>query len=323
LVTLDITSVRSAILQQKVQWTAADAPFATMDLEELKLRLGVIVDEKDLARINAQPQPDMAKVIGEFEARLNISVSTTEAAAAPTTAVQTTAVKQRLTQLPTPIPIHWPPWLQVVDWRNRKGRNNVTPVTDQGGCGSCVAFGTIGTLESMVLIEHVVSLDLSEAELLFCGGGSCGGWWPSSAVTYLSAHGVAQESCFPYVAHNVPCHTCAERDGEAIQITSNVTVSNMNDRKHYLAYVGPMMCVFAVYNDFFSYGSGVYKHVTGGLAGYHCVEVIGYDDFQGCWICKNSWGPGWGDHGFFKIAYGQCFIDTTNPFWGISGTRWH
>jgi len=62
--------------------------------------------------------------------------------------------------------------LLQVDWRNRKGRNNVTPVEDQGGCGSCVAFGLTATLESMVLVEHNVPLDLSEAELLFCGGGS-------------------------------------------------------------------------------------------------------------------------------------------------------
>jgi C1A family cysteine protease len=198
----------------------------------------------------------------------------------------------------------------------------VTSIKDQGGCGSCVSFGTIATLESMVIIERNIVTDLSEAELLFCGGGSCGGWWPDSAVTYLKNRGVAQETCFPYLGHNMPCTVCSRRDGEAIKVTGNTAISDVSQRKDYLAWVGPTMCVFQVYDDFFGYGSGVYSHVTGGLAGLHCVEVIGYDDCGGYWICKNSWGSGWGEAGFFRIAYGQCEIDTNFPFWGISGTEW-
>ena len=98
---------------------------------------------------------------------------------------------------------------------------------------------------------------------------------------------------------------------------------DITQRKQYIANVGPMMCVFEVYNDFFGYGTGVYSHVTGGLAGLHCVEVIGFDDLLRCWICKNSWGVGWGDAGFFKIAYGQCNIDGAYPFWGIGGSQWY
>src|SRR5206468_3305820 len=47
----------------------------------------------------------------------------------------------------------------------------------------------------------------------------------------------------------------------------------------------------------------------------HCVSVVGYDDVAGCWICKNSWGPGWGDRGFFRIAYGEVGIDAS--MWGV------
>ena len=65
-----------------------------------------------------------------------------------------------------------------------------------------------------------------------------------------------------------------------------------------------------MYQDFFSYRSGVYRHVTGGQAGGHCVEIVGYNDAQGCWICKNSWGTNWGEGGFFRIAYGQCQLET-------------
>jgi len=164
-------------------------------------------------------------------------------------------------------------------------------------------------------------LDLSEAELLNCGGGSCGGWWLSPAISYLADRGLAQENCFPYQPMNLTCNPCSRRDQEAIKITASTSVFDVSQRKQYLAWVGPMMAVFAVYDDFFGYTRGVYTHVTGGLAGLHCVEVIGYDDRGGFWICKNSWGSGWGDSGFFCIAYNQCEIDTTYPFWGISGTE--
>jgi hypothetical protein len=51
--------------------------------------------------------------------------------------------------------------------------------------------------------------------------------------------------------------------------------------------------------------------------GNHAICVIGYDDTQNCWICKNSWGTGWGDSGFFKIAYGQCGIGSEFPFYAV------
>jgi C1A family cysteine protease len=75
-----------------------------------------------------------------------------------------------------------------------------------------------------------------------------------------------------------------------------------------------------VFQDFFAYRSGVYSHVTGNLAGGHCVTLIGYDDAQQCWIGKNSWGTGWGDGGYFKIAYGQCRIESYGSC-GIQGVR--
>jgi C1A family cysteine protease len=72
-----------------------------------------------------------------------------------------------------------------------------------------------------------------------------------------------------------------------------------------------------VYDDFFHYVSGVYHHTTGGVQGGHCVCVVGYDDTQSCWICKNSWGPAWGENGFFRIKYGDCGIDA--EMWGVNG----
>jgi len=73
----------------------------------------------------------------------------------------------------------------------------------------------------------------------------------------------------------------------------------------------------AVYRDFFNYKSGVYRHTSGTLAGYHAVCVVGYSERDQCWIVKNSWGPGWGDAGWFKIGYGECEMDTKFAMYGV------
>lgn len=204
-----------------------------------------------------------------------------------------------------------------VDWRNRNGRNYVTPVKDQGNCGSCVSFCTVATTEAMALIQHDQTLDLSEADAHFCSshGANCNGWWPSDALGQLQSRGVADEACCPY---HLPaaCAPCADRNARAVKVGNWTTAASAADRKTWLTNTGPMCAVFDVYTDFFSYGTGVYHHVTGGLAGSHCVEVVGYDDAGKFWICKNSWGTAWGQQGFFCIGYGECGIETY-PMWGV------
>jgi len=325
---VDTKAIQTAIYEKKAKWIAKPHPiFEGLSHEELRHRLGVIRDDAKLKALRSQPVPEIARVIAHFEAS---PATLFEKANLSREAVSGVADRLRLgleaAETLTRPGIAVPPTIRLllqVDWRYRKGRNNVTPIEDQGGCGSCVAFGCVATLESMVLIEHNVPLDLSEAELLFCGGGSCGGWWPDSAVTYIKSKGVSQSSCFPYLDHDMPCNTCGERDGEAIQAVNSVVYFDEPDRRSYLCSVGPMAAVFEVYEDFFSYTSGVYSHVWGSLVGLHCVEVIGFDDYENTWICKNSWGTGFGEGGFFCIAYGQCNIDGAYPFWGVYGTRWY
>jgi len=304
---LKFEEIEEAINKQGASWKAKEYDFLSLPENELAKRLGVKLDVEKLEKDRLQPKPDMVRVMADFAGLKHKD--------------GVYPLSDKLAEIIQTGPIYIP---KVVDWRDRKGRNNVTSVKDQGGCGSCVAFGTTATLESMVLIEHNASVDLSEAELFFCGGGSCQlGWWPDNAVTYLKSRGISTETCFPYHDSQMPCNTCTERDGEAIQIMNSVILNDMYSRKHYIKNIGPVMCVFEVYLDFYAYHTGVYSHVTGSFRGLHCVEVIGFDDDRGAWICKNSWGNGWGNGGFFLIAYGQCAIDSTYPFWGIGGTRWH
>ena len=141
--------------------------------------------------------------------------------------------------------------------------------------------------------------------------------WPADALNELQSRGVPDEACFPYASAfdangNPSCSTRTDRNQRAYKITGSTVLATMAQRKAWLAANGPVCAVIHVYDDFYTYHSGVYSHVSGNHAGYHCIEIVGYSDVENCWIAKNSWGPGWGDHGFFKIAYGQCGIDETS-----------
>jgi C1A family cysteine protease len=211
-------------------------------------------------------------------------------------------------------------------WGTPSNNNYITQVKDQGGCGSCVAFGTTAVVESMVRIHRGnpgLAVDLSEAHLFFClgpaTGASCGGgWWPKSSFDAYQATGVTDEACFPYDAGASACNACSDWANRVTKIAGYQDLTNNPAAiKEWIANYGPVSTCFYVYNDFFSYKSGVYRHVSGDLAGGHCVSIVGYDDAGGYWMCKNSWGTGWGDQGYFCIAYGDSFIDS----WGVFGVK--
>ena len=92
-----------------------------------------------------------------------------------------------LAQVAAPLQATPPAFAPAVDWRNHNG-NNITPIKDQGGCGSCVSFASCALTEAMGIVERGVTLDLSEADAHFCSnhGANCGGWWPSTWLTALA-----------------------------------------------------------------------------------------------------------------------------------------
>lgn len=218
-------------------------------------------------------------------------------------------------------------------WGTPSANNWITPVRNQGGCGSCVAFGVTAVAEAMVRINRGdpnVDVDLSEAQLFFCHGpatgASCsGGWWPTQALDAFTSLGVADEACFPYDAASSACTACSDWANRAIKLTGQTDLTNNPAAmKDWLSSRGPISACFYVYDDFFSYRSGIYRHVSGALAGGHCVSIVGYDDAGGYWLCKNSWGSGWGDQGWFAIAYGDSNIEAWGVFGanGVENTGW-
>jgi len=215
------------------------------------------------------------------------------------------------------------------DWRNESGVDWTTPIKDQGDCGACVAFGTLASLEAILKIRYyndsTKDIDLSEAHLFFCNDRYCfrddpnPGWSMDPACDYLKNNGVPDDACFPYTDNNQPCSTCPDWESriDHTKIPSWSHTMNVATMKENIVKNGPQITGIAVYTDFFDYLSGIYEWVDGVLEGYHCVSVVGYDDANECWICKNSWGTDWGEKGWFKIKYGECGIDDVFGMWNL------
>lgn len=192
----------------------------------------------------------------------------------------------------------------------------VTPIRDQGDCGACWAFATTAALESQVLMSTHVdpsSVDLSEQILLSCSGaGNCeSGGYINEASNFIEDTGLPPETCFPYTATDNKCSNAScpywQSDTDAISSWRWVSTNSPTTDaiKNALLTYGPLVTTMNVYSDFYSYAGGVYSYVSGTLQGSHAIEIIGYDDTNQCFIVKNSWGTGWGEAGFFRIAYSE------------------
>jgi C1A family cysteine protease len=199
----------------------------------------------------------------------------------------------------------------AVDWRSRFG-GRVTAIHDQTTeCASCVAFAVCAAMESAHWIAIGSKLDLSEAHLFFCNGGDCRQGWDFLPALEAAKGGVGLEADLPYD----PGCVCV-RIAPAISVASYVAHMSLAARKRAVSR-GPVIGGFEVFEDFEAYASGVYHHVLGSLGHGHAVCIVGYDDADACWIAKNSWGVNFGEAGFFRIGYGECGLDTVNPFYEV------
>ena len=201
--------------------------------------------------------------------------------------------------------------IRSFDWSDPT-KNYVTPVRNQSSCGSCWAFAAAGALESYTLIKNNLAgqdINLSEQVLVSCSGaGSCGGGSIGSASNYIRDKGLPVEGCFPYTATNNLCSSACytyQTDSYRIQSWAYVATTSVSVEaiKNALVTYGPLVTTMDVYADFFNYRTGIYSYVSGAYQGGHAILIVGYDDAAQCFKAKNSWGTGWGEAGYFRIAY--------------------
>ena len=258
--------INQVIKQKKARWLAGETSVSKLSKEERKKLLGSFL-------------PDITE-------------------AAPSNAAESYTASEIVS-----VPV-------AFDWRNYNGGNFVTPVRNQSNCGSCWAFATTAALEAQVLISDNtpgINVDLSEQTLVCCSGaGSCSGGYIGTASDYIRDAGLPAESCCPYAATNNSCtNTCADYYTITGWHWVTSTTPTIDAIKNHLCTYGPLVTTMDVYSDFYSYRLGVYSYVTGTYQGGHAVLIVGYDDAGQYFIVKNSWGAGWGEAGYFRIAYSE------------------
>ncbi|XP_052772950.1 procathepsin L-like [Mya arenaria] len=197
-----------------------------------------------------------------------------------------------------------------VDWRTKGA---VSPVKNQGACGSCWAFSAIGALEAAVKIKTGKAVDLAEQELVDCayrrfGNYGCRGGWMNNAFKYIELRGgVDTESCYPYsgrrssrCSHKKSC-VGARMSGH--RDTQKGSESNLAQT---LNQHGPVTVAADVNSPgFMHYRQGVYNNPScDKRRPNHAMVSVGYGSSRGLnyWIIKNSWGQGWGDKGYVFMA---------------------
>jgi C1A family cysteine protease len=210
-----------------------------------------------------------------------------------------------------------------LDWRNREGTDWMTPVKDQGPCGSCWAFASVGTMESVIAIRSKnpsLALNLSEQFILSCSAGTCDGWWMRPTADFLRTSGAVDEGCLPYTGEDTG--RCSDRCGDwadrVWKINRWQSVPNEVGAIKSALNQQVLTTAFDVYTDFYYYTGGVYEHVWGEYEGSHAGVLVGYDDIEHAWIVKNSWNPYWGEDGYFKILWGDSDVGRDTLFFEYS-----
>lgn len=205
------------------------------------------------------------------------------------------------------------------DWRNL---NKVTPVRNQGSCGSCWAFATMGAYEGSYLIRNNISTDTSEQQLVNWGGaGNCGGGWWAKAFDFVIDKGVPNEATVPYTASNGVYNPAVSSPFHATAwgyVRPDGGIPTVAQMKSAMCKYGPLTVAVRVTPAFQHYTSGVFNEQSPGNIN-HGVTLIGWDDAKGAWLIKNSWGTGWGESGYMwisynsnKIGYGAAWTQARN-----------
>jgi len=183
----------------------------------------------------------------------------------------------------------------------------VTPVKNQGSCGSCWSFSSTGAMEGAYFIKTGTLLSLSEQELVDCdhiGSAGCNGGSMEGAFEWYKTNMAELEADYSYTGRN---GTCAETSYTGQFESTGYVQVKANSESAFKASVQAGPTSIAIEADkrvFQTYTSGILNSTTCGTQLDHGVLAVGYgtENGQAYYLVKNSWGSSWGDNGYLKIA---------------------
>jgi cathepsin F len=195
------------------------------------------------------------------------------------------------------------------DWRDYGA---VTSVKAQGNCGGCWSFCAVANLEGLLAIQRKQSISLSAQQLIDCDGGNggCNGGMMGPAYNYIArAGGIQSWSSYPFLGYQSYCRF--NRNAIVTRVKSWMSAGSSNEEviKAFLYRTGPLAITINSRNLQF-YKGGVFNVAYSycPVAPDHGVTLVGYGTTNTgikYWIIKNSWGPAWGEGGYFRIARGR------------------
>jgi C1A family cysteine protease len=206
-----------------------------------------------------------------------------------------------------------------IDWRELGA---VTPVKDQGQCGSCWSFSATGAMEGAWSISTGNLVSLSEEQLVDCskryGNLGCNGGLMDNAFQYAIDNGMCVEADYPYTASAGSSGSCQSSCDPEVTVKdcADVPANNQLALKEAVSFGPVSIAIEADTRIFQSYSSGVITSSSCGTELDHGVLIVGYGTENGIdyWLVKNSWSSSWGDEGYVKIERS----DSTNDI-GICG----
>lgn len=228
------------------------------------------------------------------------------------------------------------------DSRSRWPRD-ISKIADQGWCGASWAISSaqVASDRFAIMSKGMDAVQLSAQHLLSCnnrGQQGCSGGHLDRAWMFMRRFGLVDENCYPWKASTEMCRLRKRTDlrsagcapppnplrTELYKVGPAYRLANETDIMQEILTSGPVQATMRVYQDFFSYESGVYKHsVTAERyeSDYHSVRIIGWGEEPPTysrntplkyWLVANSWGYHWGENGLFRIQKGtnECEIES-------------